>query len=269
MKHDKRYKILAVDDEDNWQNVCKEAFKYPDYELLLTKNMKDAVELIKDSDGVIVNLHFFPEQYHSDDDSGRILLDHIKEKHPFLPRIVFTADYRQDIVELIDELKFDNIVFKGKEKDFDPSVLRERMKKSISKRTKRVFISYARENFETAERIYNDLKKSGAYPWLDRQNLLAGENWKNTIAKNIKKNSDYFLTLLSSKSASKRGFVHIEQKIALKVADEFSENKIFIIPVRLDNCELPEKLEDLHCVDLFSDYEEGMKEIFKALIGKK
>ncbi len=65
------------------------------------------------------------------------------------------------------------------------------------------------------------------------------------------------------------GFVQKEQKIALKTAEMLPKNKIFIIPVRLDDCELPQEFERLHWVDLFPDYEKGMKKIFKALIGKK
>ena len=61
----------------------------------------------------------------------------------------------------------------------------------------RVFISYAREDTEAANRLYNDLKMAGLDPWLDTQSLLAGQNWKIAIRDAIK-NSRYFIPLLSS-----------------------------------------------------------------------
>ena len=42
----------------------------------------------------------------------------------------------------------------------------------------RVFISYAREDTEAANRLYNDLKLSGLEPWLDTESLVGGENWR-------------------------------------------------------------------------------------------
>lgn len=269
MEHDKTYKILAVDDEDKWQNVCKEAFPPPDYELLQTKNMMDAVKLMKESDGVIVNLHFLPDLYREPEDtSGKLLLNYIKDNHPFMPRIVFTADSDQNVARLFEDLKLDNIVFKGIE--FDPSVLQNRMRESISKRTKRLFISYATEDYETAKKLWEDIKKAGAYPWLDRENLDPGENWQKKITQVIKQESDYCLVLLSRRAVDKKGFFQKEQKIALEVVDTLPENKIFIIPVRLDDCETPQRLKHLQWVDLFPYYEEGFKEILKALIrGKK
>ncbi len=39
-----------------------------------------------------------------------------------------------------------------------------------------VFISYAREDFTHAERLYNELKKAGFEPWLDKHNLIPGQD---------------------------------------------------------------------------------------------
>ncbi len=50
--------------------------------------------------------------------------------------------------------------------------------------------------------------------------------------------------------------------MALDVLDEFPENEIFIIPVRLDDCEpIHERLRNLHRVDLFRSYEHSLKKI--------
>ncbi len=38
----------------------------------------------------------------------------------------------------------------------------------------KVFISYAKEDYETAKRLYDDLKEAGAEPWLDDEDLLSG-----------------------------------------------------------------------------------------------
>jgi hypothetical protein len=128
----------------------------------------------------------------------------------------------------------------------------------------RIFISYGRENLETAKRLYNDLKGAGLEPWIDDEDLVPGQKWRETINKIIKE-SRYVLTLLSSKSLSKRGYVQKELKTALDVLDEFPPDNIFVIPVRIDECKpVDERLEGLHWVDLFPSYKDGLKKILRV-----
>jgi hypothetical protein len=129
----------------------------------------------------------------------------------------------------------------------------------------RVFISYAREDSQAANRLYNDLKMAGLDPWLDTQSLLAGQNWKRSIKEAIT-NSRYFIPLLSSNSVEKIGYVQKELKEALEVLDEFPQSKIFVIPVRIDDCSVTDdKLRDLHMVDLYVDWTEGIKRILSSM----
>jgi hypothetical protein len=49
-----------------------------------------------------------------------------------------------------------------------------------------VFISYAREDYDAAERLHQDLKIAGLTSRLDKESLIAGQNWKIAINKAIK-----------------------------------------------------------------------------------
>jgi hypothetical protein len=52
--------------------------------------------------------------------------------------------------------------------------------------------------------------------------------------------------------------VQKELKYAIEVLDEFPESQIFVIPCRLDDCEIPyDKLKDIEYVDLFPNWEDG------------
>jgi tetratricopeptide (TPR) repeat protein len=129
---------------------------------------------------------------------------------------------------------------------------------------KTVFISYAREDFDAAKELYKDLKNAGLTPWLDKESLLPGEEWDFEIRKAIKK-STFFLVVLSSNSVDKRGYVQKEFKFGLEVLDEVPESQIFVIPVRLNECNVPyEKLRKYHYVDLFPDWEEGVRRILQS-----
>ncbi len=130
----------------------------------------------------------------------------------------------------------------------------------------KVFISYAREDLETAKKLYHDLKRAGISPWMDKQDLLPGQNWQVMISKAIQE-SKYFLALLSSHSLTKRGFVQKELKMALDILDEFPEDDIFIIPIRIEDCKPEdEKLKYLHWADFFPSYEDGLSQILRVLV---
>jgi hypothetical protein len=57
--------------------------------------------------------------------------------------------------------------------------------------------------------------------------------------------------------------VHKELRVALNAADERPPGAIFLIPARLDECEVPERLQHLQRVDLFRP--DGRDQLFRAL----
>jgi hypothetical protein len=129
----------------------------------------------------------------------------------------------------------------------------------------RVFISYAREDYPVANRVYQDLKSLGAEPWLDRESLLPGQKWGTEIQKAIR-TADYFIALLSNTSLGKRGYVQKEFREAKEVLDEIPEGKIFFLPARVEDCQ-PEdpRINELNWVDLFPSYPAGIDRILRVI----
>ena len=126
---------------------------------------------------------------------------------------------------------------------------------------KKIFISYANEDFMRIEPIYEKLKAEGYKPWMDKKDLLPGEDWKVEIDKQIN-NSDYFILFLSKKSVTKRGYLQKEIKVALDKKDEFLPSDIYFIPVLLEKCELPERIQDIQYLEF---EKEGFKKLKKAV----
>lgn len=130
---------------------------------------------------------------------------------------------------------------------------------------RRPFISYAREDYEIALRIHDDLRRAGLVPWLDRKNIRAGEDWRMAIRAALK-SATHVIALISQHSVNKRGYVQHELRQALELLEEVPPDQIYIIPVRLDRS-LPnhDRLNDLNRVDLFDGYEVGLLQILEAL----
>jgi len=105
----------------------------------------------------------------------------------------------------------------------------------------KIFISYAKEDFHYAEKLYQHLETLSYVPWLDKKDLLPGSNWELEINRALI-NSDFIILLLSSISVSKRGYVQKEYKLALQYWEKRLEDDIYIIPVLIDECKVPDSL---------------------------
>jgi TIR domain-containing protein len=126
----------------------------------------------------------------------------------------------------------------------------------------RIFLLYARGDQEAVRRLYRRLVKEGADVWLDKEKLLPGQDWVYEI-RNAIHNSDLVIACLSRQFNKQGGFRHEELKIAVERANSFREGQTFIIPARLELCELPDSLRRWQCVDLFET--DGYKSLLSAL----
>ena len=133
-----------------------------------------------------------------------------------------------------------------------------RLKKSPLK----AFLCHSHNDREAVHVLWSRLKKDGVDVWLDRENLEPGQNWEREIRKAILK-SDVIIACLSRGFNKQEGYRHEELKIALEKTELIPDDEVFIIPVRLEECDMPESLGYLHRVDLFEAG--GYKKLIRAL----
>jgi hypothetical protein len=117
-------------------------------------------------------------------------------------------------------------------------------------RTPTLFLSYARADKEKVESAYDKIKEGGYSPWMDVRNLLPGERWELKINQAIE-DSDFVIFFLSEQSVDRRGVLRKELRQALEKWKEMLEEDIYLIPARLERCELPNELAGFQALDLF------------------
>ena len=115
-----------------------------------------------------------------------------------------------------------------------------------------VFLCYTDADNVIAKELHLQLIEDGIESWFSEENLLPGQEWGVEIPKAIR-NSDVVIVLLSNHSITKEGYIQKELGIALDIAKEKPEGSIFIIPVRLEECEVPQSLTKWQWVDWFED----------------
>jgi tetratricopeptide (TPR) repeat protein len=137
----------------------------------------------------------------------------------------------------------------------------------------RVFISYCREDFAEVARLRDALVALGFEVWWDND-LLPGQDWKYEIREAIKRSSAVILCLSARALGRKRTYIYPEALDAIAAYRQCRPGEIFLIPVRLSQCEIPSieidhtrDLDRLHCVDLFptNRWEAGIRKIAESI----
>ncbi len=136
-----------------------------------------------------------------------------------------------------------------------------------------VFLSYVDDDFAGAESLRNDLIALGETVWWD-QDVPGGANQRLEIRQALKGAYAFVLCLSQALADRARAGAFPQIQDAIGIYRELAPGGIFIIPVRLDDCEVPAfeidsttMLDDLRFVDLFpaARRADGLRRLVAAL----
>lgn len=111
-------------------------------------------------------------------------------------------------------------------------------------------IFYKRTDKEVAEDLHQRLVQAGVQAWLDTQNILPGQEWELEVRKAIL-SADSIILCLSSVGVNEPGYLQKEIRWAQEAASQQPRGRIFLLPLRLNECEVPESLKHLQVLDRF------------------
>jgi hypothetical protein len=131
-----------------------------------------------------------------------------------------------------------------------------------TKRPLKVFLCHASIDKPKVRELYRYLRRRGINPWFDEEHLVGGQDWQVEIPKALA-TSDAIIICLTKNSVDKEGYIQKEIKFALDKALEMPEGRIFLIPVKFEECEVPFSLSRYQWVDL--TIESGYSKMMKAL----
>lgn len=126
----------------------------------------------------------------------------------------------------------------------------------------KVFLCHSSGDKTAVRMLYSKLNEGGFDPWLDAEDLVPGQEWRVEIERAVRL-ADVVVVCLSKSSITKEGFVQKEIRYALDSAEEKPEGTIYLIPVRLEACEVPRQLQRWQWVDYFEP--DGHEKLERAL----
>ncbi len=97
-----------------------------------------------------------------------------------------------------------------------------------------VFVSYAREDTASAQRIAEALRSHGVEVWFDQAELRGGDAWDQKIRKQIN-DCTLFLPIISQHTQERgKGYFRLEWKLAVEQTHLMAEGIAFLAPVVVD-----------------------------------
>jgi hypothetical protein len=128
-----------------------------------------------------------------------------------------------------------------------------------------VFISYSRKDRDPVSKLSRRLAARGVRTWVDTDQIVAGE-WRTEIKRGLRR-ANFFIACLSRNTTERGEVLQYEIDSALEIQQERLEGEIFVVPVRLEPCEIPESLRHLQAVDLYEP--NGWDNLLRALRSKR
>jgi hypothetical protein len=123
------------------------------------------------------------------------------------------------------------------------------------------FISHSSHDKEMARKITRALEEKGFEPWLDEDKILVGQDFVEELDSALTE-VDFVVVLLSPQFLE-GPWAKREYKAALE--REAKEGHVVILPVLLENCEVPTMLRTKHYADMRASVDAGMIKLVRAM----
>ncbi|MDQ5981100.1 MAG: hypothetical protein QG602_4078, partial [Verrucomicrobiota bacterium] len=97
--------------------------------------------------------------------------------------------------------------------------------------SKAVFLSYASQDAEAAQRICDALRAAGLEVWFDRDELVGGDAWDQKIRRQIKECALFVPLITPNTNARAEGYFRLEWKLAVDRSHLMADDAPFLFPI--------------------------------------
>lgn len=127
----------------------------------------------------------------------------------------------------------------------------------------KVFISHSSADKSFVRSLAVDLAAMGHQPWLDEWEILAGESIVERVGAGVE-SADLMVVVLSRNAVASKW---VENEWQAKYWIEVTERRVAVIPVLIDDCEVPTLLRAKKYVDFRNDYTFALELLAKSIVG--
>jgi len=124
-----------------------------------------------------------------------------------------------------------------------------------------IFISYSHTDRDFADRLAVQLVEHKVNVWMDRWELKVGDSLISRIQEAIV-GASALLVILSKASVQSEW---CKKELNVGLVRELSEKRVVVLPLVVDDCEMPLFLRDKMYADFRTDFDHGLSSVLVAL----
>jgi DNA-binding response OmpR family regulator len=261
-KQDLEYPVLIVDDRDDILNSMKVSLlRNGITDVEICRDSRQVMSLLEKNKFSLILLDIVMPYIRGDE-----LLPRIVKEYPGTPVIMITAyPAVENAVGCIKKGAFDYVV-----KPFSTPKLLEKVKKALKsfKMRKILFISYSHNDKEFVSRLTRDLKnavdldKGRVEIWIDKNEIKVGDSISKKVEDGICA-CDFFCLVISGNSLESQW---VEREYRAAINKQLSSNGTpVILPILIENVQLPLFLKDIRCANFSLNYQAGLMELLDSI----
>lgn len=122
------------------------------------------------------------------------------------------------------------------------------------------FICHASADKDFAKKLYGDLRKFGIRTWIDDREIKVGDSLYESITNGLLE-SRYTIVVLSKISLNRPW---VKKEIAASFNMEIEQNEKRILPILIDDCDIPIFFKDKRYSDFRHDYDSALHDLLNV-----
>jgi hypothetical protein len=124
-----------------------------------------------------------------------------------------------------------------------------------------VFISHSHQDKEFVDKLAAQLLMHNEYVWLDRWEIKVGDSLLDKVQGAIRSASALIIVLSKASVASE----WCRKELNAGLMRELEEKRVVVLPLLLENCNMPVFLKDKKFADFRKDFDAGLRETLIAI----
>ena len=121
----------------------------------------------------------------------------------------------------------------------------------------KIFISHSSKDKDFVIKLVDDLYKLGNQPWLDEWEIKVGDCIVTKVEHGITE-ADYVVVVLSRNSVVSNW---VEREWKTKYWDEIEKNQILVLPILIEDCDIPSLIKTKKYADFRNSYSVGLVQL--------
>lgn len=148
--------------------------------------------------------------------------------------------------------------------DLVDAATEQKTKRHLEDTKKRIaFLSHSSADKPFIRQLAADLTARGVSVWLDEQRIRVGDSIPDKIAQGLA-SSDHFVIAVSRNSVASEW---VRKELNNALVTEVQRRNVHILPIRLDDSEMPGVIRDKKYADFSQSYKSGLEDLVAALNG--